>query len=57
MRKRADPLENGLARPRVASVLNASESEPEVQKILDPTLKDDPQLAKAVEVLQKKLRE
>ena len=56
MRKRADPMENGLGRPREASVLNA-EASTNVgdQENLDPTLKDDPQLEKAVKVLQKKL--
>ncbi len=58
MRKRADPMENGLGRPRPASVLKAETTgELGVQENLDPTLKEDPQLEKALEVLQKKLGE
>jgi len=49
-RKRADPNENGLGKPRV---LSEPASAP---KHLDPSLQDDPQLEKAVEILQGKLK-
>lgn len=49
-RKRADPNENGFGKPR-----KASESEQD-SKHTDPTLGDDPQLEKAVEILRAKLK-
>jgi len=51
-RKRADPMENGIGKPRkVEETSEASQSNSQI----DPTLKDDPQLEKAVEILQLKL--
>ena len=51
-RKRADPMENGLGKPREAvEKSDVSQS----LKHADPTLQDDPQLEKAVEILKQKL--
>ena len=55
-RKRANPTENGLGKPR--STIDSSEAKGESNvgnEHLDPTLKDDPQLEKAVEILKAKL--
>ena len=55
-RKRANPTENGLAQPR--STIDSSDVSDgsNVEKVhLDPTLKDDPQLEKAVEILKAKI--
>ena len=49
-RKRADPSENGFGKP-------GQQAEGDAESLRDPTLQDDLQLAKAVEVLQSKLKE
>lgn len=55
-RKRANPTENGLGQPR--SEIDSSDIDEGSQAgndHLDPTLKDDPQLEKAVEILKAKI--
>ena len=51
-RKRADPMENGLGKPKQGSAASdASQAKPHA----DTTLQDDPQLEKAVELLKLKM--
>jgi len=57
MRRRADPMENGIGRPREMSSSKDKGESDAGQKNLDPTVQEDPQLEKAVEVLRKKLSE
>jgi len=57
MRRRADPMENGIGCPREMSSSKDKGEADAGQKNLDPTLQEDPQLEKAVEVLRKKLSE
>jgi carboxyl-terminal processing protease len=51
-RKRSDPMENGLGKPRPAQD-SSDTNHPNQHE--DPTLKDDPQLEKAVEILRLKM--
>ena len=53
-RKRADPNENGLGKPREKPESNEEASDFATEHT-DPTLKDDPQLEKAVEILKAKI--
>ncbi len=53
-RKRADPNENGLGKPREKQGSN-EEASGLAKEHTDPTLKDDPQLEKAVEILKAKM--
>lgn len=53
-RKRADPNENGLGKPRETPESNA-EGNGLAKEPNDPTLKDDPQLEKAVQILKAKI--
>ena len=55
-RKRANPTENGLGKPRSMTDSSDLVGDSYVRKVhLDPTLKDDPQLERAVEILKAKM--
>jgi carboxyl-terminal processing protease len=53
VRKRSDPIANGMS---THAEKEATDDAGQNQEISDPSLPDDPQLQKAVQVLQEKLR-
>ena len=58
LRKRADPSPNGIDSPR--TTIESAEEINDIEAMIkntDPTLRDDPQLEKAVEILKAKLAE